>query len=573
MQASPIETEEHDPLIRVMALHALVYCPRLFYLEEVEEIRVADAAVWSGRRLHEELGEDAEIVSLVLESSTLGIKGKVDAVRRRSGQSYPIEHKRGRSLRDGQNQAHAWESDFVQAVAYAMLLEEHIGEPVREARVHYHRDNVTVLIPVGPAEHRMVYLAIKEARQLAQSTVRPPVTTQDGRCLRCSLAPVCLPEETRLAQAMQWRSQPCETLPEPSVLPQEETTPTAVRLFPPDIDGRALHVTTQGAKVGITKGRFRVAYGKEILQEVQLRAVSEIILHGHAQISTQCLRTCAAEQIPVHWVTMGGSHAGSFYGPVLAVQRKLRQYSALSDEGTRHALAQRIVVCKIEYQIQHLMRSSRGQQQLREAITDALTQMRSARASARRTSNPSELLGFEGLTARHYFEALANLVHEEVAETMRPAGRSKRPPQDRFNALLSFLYGQLYRDMLSTIIRVGLEPALGVFHTPRSASPPLVLDLMELFRVPVVDMAVLGAVNRKTFDPDEDFEVTPVKVWLSKSGRHKAIEIYERRKHEEYKHPVLDYALSYAWHMELEVRLLEKEWSEEAGLFATFRFR
>ena len=156
---------------------------------------------------------------------------------------------------------------------------------------------------------------------------------------------------------------------------------------------------------------------------------------------------------------------------------------------------------------------------------------------------------------------------------MRSWGRSRRPPKDRFNALLSFLYGQLYRDLLSVIMRVGLEPALGVMHTPRSAAPPLVLDMVELFRVPVVDIAVLGAVNRQTFDSEKDFDVTPVKVWLSESGRKKALEVYERRKHEEYKHPVLDYSLSYARQMELEVRLLEKEWSGEPGLFAQFRFR
>ena len=89
-----------EPTIRVMALHALAYCERLFYLEEVEEIRVADAAVYAGRRLHEELAADeGELVSLVLESETLGIRGKVDCLRRRDGRLIPYEHKRGRSAK------------------------------------------------------------------------------------------------------------------------------------------------------------------------------------------------------------------------------------------------------------------------------------------------------------------------------------------------------------------------------------------------------------------------------------------------------------------------------------------
>jgi len=116
--------ESHEPLIRVMALHSLMYCERLFYLEEVEEIRVADAAVYAGRRLHEELAvEEGEMVSLVLESETLGLKGKVDCLRRRNGQLIPYEHKRGRS-RKGEDGPEAWPSDRLQVYAYTMLLEE-----------------------------------------------------------------------------------------------------------------------------------------------------------------------------------------------------------------------------------------------------------------------------------------------------------------------------------------------------------------------------------------------------------------------------------------------------------------
>jgi CRISPR-associated protein Cas1 len=118
-----------------------------------------------------------------------------------------------------------------------------------------------------------------------------------------------------------------------------------------------------------------------------------------------------------------------------------------------------------------------------------------------------------------------------------------------------------------------LEPSFGILHQPRSAAFPLVLDLAELFRVPIVDMAVLGAVNRRTFDPVQDFTRAKRQVWLSDRGRRKMLEVYERRKHEEYRHEVLGYSLSYARTIEVEARLLEKEWSGEAGLFAKLRIR
>lgn len=126
---------------------------------------------------------------------------------------------------------------------------------------------------------------------------------------------------------------------------------------------------------------------------------------------------------------------------------------------------------------------------------------------------------------------------------------------------------------MRAVLASGLEPALGFFHTPRSAAYPLVLDLMELFRMPLWDMALIASLNRNQWDPAEDFEVTKTRVWLSETGRKKAIGLFENRLEETWKHPVLNYSLSYARTIELEARLLEKEWSGEPGLFAQARIR
>src|SRR5205807_6130998 len=108
MLALPV-LDSHAPPLRVMALHALAYCERLFYLEEVEEIRVADAAVYAGRELHAglEADEDGEWASLELSSEALGLTGKIDCLRRRDGSYLPYEHKRGQPRRDDDGPA-AW---------------------------------------------------------------------------------------------------------------------------------------------------------------------------------------------------------------------------------------------------------------------------------------------------------------------------------------------------------------------------------------------------------------------------------------------------------------------------------
>jgi CRISPR-associated protein Cas1 len=144
------DTTDTVPL-RVHALHALAYCERLFYLEEVENLRVADERVYAGRRLHVEIARDEdedEWLTLTLESEHWGLRGKVDCVRRRDGMLLPYEHKRGRAARAQDGTAEAWASDRLQVIAYAMLIEEHTERAVTEGRVRYHADNTMVRVPI-----------------------------------------------------------------------------------------------------------------------------------------------------------------------------------------------------------------------------------------------------------------------------------------------------------------------------------------------------------------------------------------------------------------------------------------
>ena len=105
-------TQPVQDTLRVCALHAFAYCPRLFYLEEVEELYTQDAAVFAGRRLHDEIErkEGEEWQDLYLEDENLGLRGRIDVLRQRDGQTIPYEHKRGRCHRDENNQPQAWES-------------------------------------------------------------------------------------------------------------------------------------------------------------------------------------------------------------------------------------------------------------------------------------------------------------------------------------------------------------------------------------------------------------------------------------------------------------------------------
>lgn len=542
-----------EPLISVGALHALAYCERLYYLEEVERIRLADAAVFAGRELHQSLDDDEEgrMERLSYESDVLGLRGALDVLRRRDGSLIPYEHKRGRAAGSKGARA-AWDTDRLQLAAYALLVEEAHGVPIAEGRVRYHADGVTVRVPIDPELRAQVANAVARARALRESIERPPITTNERLCARCSLVPVCLPEEARLAG-------------DPALTP--------LRLISAHPAGQTIHITDHGATVGRSGHELRVRTKEGQETKIPIVEVGQLVLHGFAQISTQALRLCAERELGVHWVTSGGAIIGSLAPGAPPAQRHLRQFTALGDERRALDLARRLVIAKLESQLKYILRATRGPAARSSLAERSADQLRLALRGAARASSREQLLGHEGAGAAAYFEAFPELIEENLRSTFSMDGRSRRPPRDRVNALLSYGYSTLYREMLAAIIAVGLHPGVGFYHQPRSAAHTLALDVMELFRVPLVDMAVVAAINRRSFDEAADFRTTPGQVLLSESGRDKMLATLERRKTDEWRHPVVGYSLSYARMLELEVRLLEKEWMGEGGLFARMRLR
>jgi CRISPR-associated protein Cas1 len=246
--------------------------------------------------------EEGALERRTLESERLGLKGVVDVLRRRDGTYIPYEHKRGRSRR-GADAPEAWDTDRVQIAAYALLLEEALGERIAEGRVRYHQDGCTVRVPIDESLRERVASLISRARELRESLERPPVTTNERLCIRCSLAPACLPEEERLARDGSWQP---------------------VRLFPPDDDRRTVHVVSAGARVG-RSGDTLAVHVEDRRESLPVSEVGQLVLHGFAQISTQAIRLCVEREIGVHWVTGSGRYLGALTHGAGMVQRRLRQ--------------------------------------------------------------------------------------------------------------------------------------------------------------------------------------------------------------------------------------------------------
>lgn len=583
--SSPLEPEDafqshhlterttDEPLIRVMALHALAYCERLFYIEEVEEIRVADANVYAGRRIHDELDKGPDVFSLELASERLAIRGKADCVRRQSGELIVYEHKKGRS----KNGCEAWPSDRLQVLAYSLLLAEQTGESISEAKIRYHADNKTIKIPILKEDaEQEIFSAVARAKMLRNSINRPPVSVPERQCRTCSLAPVCLPEEDRFA------------------LHDKKDQPQ--RLFPADDDRQIIHVVEQGCSIRKDGEQLIVYFPDKTKKALPSKMISSLVLHGNIQISTQVIHYCAANDIGVHWLSYGGNYVGGLVPGAGGVQRRNRQYQAFQDHLFKSRLVLKVAMAKVENQFKYILRATRPRKEGLKRSEDISKKIDGIRLEIKgmgkiqrnlevlskngMDTNTRELIersigsvrGHEGMAGKHYFSVLPEILNIERDSFLYFEGRNRHPPKDPFNALLSFGYALLYRDCVASLIAVGLDPSFGFYHTPRSAAYPLALDLMELFRCILWDIPLIGSVNRKQWGLD-DFQASTGQVWLNTNGRRKAIQLYEARKREKWKHPVLKYALSYARSIELEARLLEKEWLEGQGLFARLRLR
>ena len=305
------------------------------------------------------------------------------------------------------------------------------------------------------------------------------------------------------------------------------------RLFPPDRDGATLHVVTPGARVGRSGETLVVTPpGGEPPTRHAIRESGRPPAPrpgpGHDPGAFPLRRL--GDPGPLDLTTSGHHIASLTARPSGQVQRRLRQYRALmADEATCLRLAKALAHAKVEGQHRYLLRGSRGDAASRDSMLSDLVPIRSALTQIGSVADRDSLRGLEGSAAVGLFPWAGQATHPIVPESLRYTTRNRRPPVDRFNALLGFGYGLLHTAVMRAILASGLEPALGFFHTPRSSAYPLVLDLMELFRVPLWDMVLIGSLNRGQWDPGADFAVTKAKVWLSDPGRKKAIGLFESR--------------------------------------------
>jgi len=186
---------------------------------------------------------------------------------------------------------------------------------------------------------------------------------------------------------------------------------------------------------------------------------------------------------------------------------------------------------------------------------EALERLEKLSKDAKNASSIEKLLGIEGSAAEIYFSRLGHLLKGDQGFTFE--NRNRRPPRDPVNAVLSYLYAVLSKDVFVSLLAVGFDPYLGFYHQPRYGRPALALDMMEEFRPMIADATAITLFNKGEIS-DKDFIKTGIGVSLTTKGKKKVIAGYEKRIESEITHPLFGYTVSYRRILEVQARLLSR---------------
>lgn len=298
-----------------------------------------------------------------------------------------------------------------------------------------------------------------------------------------------------------------------------------------------LYLTNPDAYLRKKDDALAVYVDDEKAMSVPFHLLEGVVLFGHVGCSTSVLGACASRGVTVAILDESGRFQARVNGPTTGnILLRREQYRRTMDEDACLGVAKRFVVAKVHNArliLQHYVRDYPDMRQGSAPIV--IEVLGESKKQAALCDSLDELRGVEGNAAHAYFSVLGGALR---SKDMNFSGRTKRPPRDPVNALLSFFYTLLSRELVSACETVGLDPQMGYLHACRPGRASLALDLIEELRAPMVDRFVLSLFNRNQLSAD-DFQASAQGFLLRDGARKKAIGWWQQKKQEQIVHPFL----------------------------------
>lgn len=301
-----------------------------------------------------------------------------------------------------------------------------------------------------------------------------------------------------------------------------------------------LFVTTQGAYLSRQGETVVVRADGETRLQVPVHTLGGIVCFGQVSCSPQVMGFCAERQVAISFLSEHGRFFARVQGPTTGnVLLRREQYRRAESEQAAAAIAQACVLAKVANCRIVLMRAARDYPEVAQSsLQAAAANLGRVLEDLREPLPLGTLRGREGDAARIYFAVFDSLVVAQKDEFFFRE-RSRRPPLDNMNTLLSFLYTLLVHDTAAALETVGLDPAVGYLHCDRPGRPSLALDLMEEFRAFIADRLALSLVNRQQVQGPDFRTSESGAVVMDDAARKRVLTAYQKRKQEEIQHPFL----------------------------------
>lgn len=339
-----------------------------------------------------------------------------------------------------------------------------------------------------------------------------------------------------------------------------------------------LYVNTDGA--WLKKEGANIVMQVEGTERARLPAhmLESLVCIGRVLVSPPLLGYCAEQGISVCYLTNNGKFLARVEGPVSGnVLLRREQYRRSDDRPGCAAIVRNLLLGKVHNQRVVVSRALRDHgarldDDDRLSLEQAVKSLRRILDKLLRESDLDVLRGLEGEAARVYFGIFDQLIRTDSAG-LRFNGRSRRPPTDPVNALLSFLYTLLTHDCRSALESVGLDPAVGFLHRDRPGRPSLALDLVEEFRSFLADRLALSLLNRRQLTERHFIVLDNGAVSLKEDARKTVLTAYQERKREELRHGFLDEKLEIGLLPAVQAQLLARHLRGDLEAYPPFLWK
>lgn len=334
-----------------------------------------------------------------------------------------------------------------------------------------------------------------------------------------------------------------------------------------------LFIQTDGAYLSKQGQTLRVMIDGDERLRIPIHTIGGVVCLARANASTSALALCAEAGVAVTFCTPSGRLLARVTGftPGNVLLRR-DQYRAADDKDISLAIAAPMIAAKIANGRTAFVRALREHADPNGRLSSARDRLADSAPRALNARSLDELRGIEGEAAAAHFEALDALITLPSPErdAFRFVSRSRRPPLDRINAMLSFAYSMLTHDARSACEAAGLDPAVGFLHRDRPGRPSLALDLIEELRAVLCDRLVASLINRRQVSADDFEELDGGAIRMRDATRKTLIVSYQKRKQETITHPYLQEKTTIGLIVHLQARLLSRLLRGELDLYPAF---